>query len=176
MTSNYYFIDDKQSAISELQTKLRMISEYDSDIPTVLVDGIYGSETREAVRIFQQKNGFAPTSQVNFETFTEIDSQYSALIRQTENEGSLPDFSKLEGNAISPGERSEYVIALKTMISKISERDESFATEIDNVFDAKTEDNIRRLQEIFGHEVNGTVDLALWKDISEFISQYNNID
>ncbi len=176
MNTDHYFIDDRQRAVSDLQLRLRLISEYDNDIPTVLVDGIYGAETREAVRIFQQKNGIPATARVNLETFTAIEEQYSLLVRQTENEGVMPDFSQLEGNVISPGERSEYVTMLKLMISKISERDESFSTEINNNFDAKTEGHIRRLQEIFGYESTGEVDLALWKDLTELTSQFNNID
>ncbi len=176
MNKAYYFMDDKQQAVSELQFKLRFISQYDTDIPTVLVDGIYGAETREAVRIFQAKNGLSPTGRVNFDTFTEINLQHEFFVKQNDNSGVLPDFSELEGNVISPGERSEYVTMLKLMISKISERDERFSTEIDNYFNERTENHIKDLQEIFGHEVNGLVDLALWKDLTELTSQYNSIN
>ncbi len=176
MNETHYFVDDKQRAVSDVQLQLRLISEYDSDIPTVLVDGIYGEETRESVRIFQSKNGLAATGRMDFDTFTELQTQHSALLRQTDNIGVFPDFSGLEGNVISLGEQSEYVTMLKLMISKISERDESFSTEINDRFDAKTEEHIVRLQDIFGYESTGLVDLALWKDLFEFTTQYSSIN
>ncbi len=170
MNNDFYYMDDKSRAVSDLQTKLRVLSEYDSDIPTVLTDGVYGEETRAAVRAFQRKNGMTPSGRVDYNTFSEIESQHAEIIYMTDNDGINIDFSTLEGNVISPGERSEYVYALKLMLSRLSERDERFATEIDNFFDERTERNIRLLQEIFGIESDGSVDLALYKILSELLT------
>ncbi len=171
MNKDFYYMDDKSRAVSELQAKLRVISEYDSDIPTVIADGIYGEETGEAVRAFQRKNALTPSGRVDYATFTELEAQHAEIVYMTDNEGVALDFSKLEGNVISPGERSEYVLMLKLMLSKLSERDERFATELDNYFDERTEQSVRLLQEIFGYEQNGKVDLALYKSLAELIGK-----
>ncbi|MBQ5905246.1 MAG: peptidoglycan-binding protein, partial [Clostridia bacterium] len=49
---------DKQMAISELQQALRDIAKTDSDILSVIPDGIFAEETEEAVKSFQRKYGF----------------------------------------------------------------------------------------------------------------------
>ena len=49
-----YTDEQKLRHISELQRYLYSISHYNKKIPRILPDGIYGPETTQAVRTFQQ--------------------------------------------------------------------------------------------------------------------------
>ncbi len=163
MINTQYYVTDKARAVYDLQLMLRAISEYDENIPTVLTDGIYGDETRISVTAFQSQNGLPPTGSIDFNTHRAIVDIYSQLLLETDNSGVQIDFSALADNQISSKERSEYVIALKLLLSKLSVNDSRFETEIDAFYDDATAEKVLLLQEIFGHEQTGAVDLKFWK-------------
>ncbi len=64
-----YRIDREEEAIREVQRYLRAISYKESRVPHVGVDGIYGEETREAVRAFQALFPLLVTGLVDAQTF-----------------------------------------------------------------------------------------------------------
>ena len=59
-----------------LQTYLRQLSYHDSDIPPVVIDGIFDSKTRDALRIFQRKNNLTPTGKADITTFDLLYQKY----------------------------------------------------------------------------------------------------
>lgn len=58
--------------IRTLQTMLRAIARLNTNIPLVIPDGIYGSDTVNAVTAFQQQFGLPATGVVNLGTWNEI--------------------------------------------------------------------------------------------------------
>ena len=52
-----YYIEEKEEAIANVQRNLLIISQINENIPQVSVDGIYGEETRNAVKIYQISKG-----------------------------------------------------------------------------------------------------------------------
>ena len=62
--------------IRSLQTMLRVISEYNGSVPTLIPDGIYGNETRDAVIAFQRNNGLPVTGITDQQTWEKISAQY----------------------------------------------------------------------------------------------------
>lgn len=71
-----YRIDRKEEAIAEVQRYLRAISYAEKVIPHIAVDGIYGKETKEAVRAFQILLSLAQTGVVDDETFAALYRRY----------------------------------------------------------------------------------------------------
>ena len=65
--------------IRSLQTMLRVISEIDKRIPTVVPDGIYGSTTQQAVTAFQRQHGLPATGVVNQDTWEHIVTSIKAF-------------------------------------------------------------------------------------------------
>ena len=55
------FIDQREEVIKDVQKWLRTIGREYPDFPEVFIDGIYGSETAEAVMFFQTKKGLPAT-------------------------------------------------------------------------------------------------------------------
>ena len=47
------------SAVEQLQFWLNTLAQYESSIPSVTVDGVYGSGTAGAVRAFQRRYGLS---------------------------------------------------------------------------------------------------------------------
>ena len=78
-----YNVEDKKSAVRQLQRLLLEIS-YSSDSPRISIDGIYGKNTREAVRRFQSRCGLPVTGDTDFETWCALLSEYKAARKQKE--------------------------------------------------------------------------------------------
>ena len=67
-----YRIDREEEAIREVQRYLRAVSYRHASIPHVGVDGIYGEQTREAVRAFQLLFSLDETGVVDMNTFSRL--------------------------------------------------------------------------------------------------------
>lgn len=71
-----YRIDRDEEATAEVQRYLRALSYRHNEVPHVGVDGIYGEETRAAVRAFQVLFSLDATGRVDEETFSLLYSEY----------------------------------------------------------------------------------------------------
>ena len=65
--------------VSDLQSYLRLIASNINEIPTVEVDGIYGQQTENSVRRFQELYGIPVTGAVGPVTWYSIAREYDAL-------------------------------------------------------------------------------------------------
>ena len=77
-----YRIDREEEAIAEVQRYLRAISYRHASIPHIGVDGIYGEQTREAVRAFQVLFSLLETGVVNEETFSRLYREFLTVPRR----------------------------------------------------------------------------------------------
>ena len=80
---NIYRIDKEAEAIAQVQTYLRALSYRHEEIAHVGVDGIYGEETREAVRAFQLLYGLEATGSVDMKTFLLLYEEHLTVPRRT---------------------------------------------------------------------------------------------
>lgn len=65
--------------VRQLQEQLNLIGNYYTAIPALMVDGIYGERTAEAVRQFQRINNMPQTGVVDFPTWYRISDRYVRL-------------------------------------------------------------------------------------------------
>ena len=65
--------------VEHLQYMLSVLSEYIPEIPSVAIDGVYGSATRNAVLAAQRRFGLPQTGEVDFDTWDELYDQYSGI-------------------------------------------------------------------------------------------------
>lgn len=72
------------SKVSQIQEQLNTIAEAYPAVPTVTVDGIYGDETKNAVRVFQGIFGLGQTGIVDYPTWYKIQEIYVAVSRIAE--------------------------------------------------------------------------------------------
>ena len=70
---------DQGIKVEHLQYMLSVLSAYIPEIPSVTVDGIYGSATRNAVIAAQRRFGLPQTGEVDFNTWDEIYDQFAGI-------------------------------------------------------------------------------------------------
>ena len=79
-----YRIDRKEEAVREVQRYLRAVSYRHDSVPHVGIDGIYGKETKEALRAFQLLFSLPPTGEADQETFTRLYREFLQIPRRGE--------------------------------------------------------------------------------------------
>lgn len=72
------------SKVTQIQEQLNVIADAYPALPKVMVDGIYGKETQNAVRIFQGIFGLGETGVVDYPTWYKIQEIYVAVSRIAE--------------------------------------------------------------------------------------------
>ena len=70
---------DRGIQVEHLQYRLRVLAAYRSQIPSVAVDGLYGSATRNAVLAAQGYFGLPQTGTVDLTTWNEIYDQFTGI-------------------------------------------------------------------------------------------------
>ena len=78
-------MDNKQTAVKEVQTWLRALAKVDHKIREVNVDGFYGEETENAVNDFQVVNGLPDTGVVDYKTWCMLYDQYKLIKKKKVN-------------------------------------------------------------------------------------------
>lgn len=67
------------SEVEQMQFWLSTLAQYESSIPSVTVDGVYGSGTAAAVRAFQRRYGLTVDGIVGRTTWTELYDQFRSI-------------------------------------------------------------------------------------------------
>lgn len=73
-------LGDENIYVERVQNYLNFISDFNSSIPKVAVDGVYGPATAAAVRAFQSQNGLEATGTVGAATFGALAREYRRLL------------------------------------------------------------------------------------------------
>lgn len=165
-------IEDRAMAVREVQKYLLVISQTEEYPVAVIVDGVYGDNTRAAVSVFQRRNGIAPTGAVDIITFYALEEQYSKIIEATVASEAVIDRSLYP---LQIGDSSEDVSILNSYIRalNISYPDLPFP-ESGSFFSKKTEDAVKNLQSRMLRDENGEVDRILMVRIYDEI-RFRNI-
>lgn len=69
--------------VSVMQRYINTIAEFDPDIPSVTVDGVYGQQTANAVRAIQRQAGLDETGYIGWTTWRRIVTLYNDLVHET---------------------------------------------------------------------------------------------
>ena len=148
--------------IKDVQKWLRTIGREYPDFPEVFIDGIYGSETAEAVAFFQRKKGLQVTGNIDRETFDSLYSEYLRIIRASRILGFIPKFEEYTEGEMRPGDVLDDIFVLQLLLRAVSLDDNDLFVEINGVFNEETEKAVRKLQNKIGMTENGRVNGELW--------------
>lgn len=77
-----YTDDQRRDHVRELQEYLRALSATDERYPLLGVDGVFGPETTEAVKVFQQTTNSPVTGTVKRDDWERIVREYGNLLLQ----------------------------------------------------------------------------------------------
>ncbi len=158
------------TAIRDLQTFLRKISQHNSNVISVVPDGIFGEQTKNSVMSFQRAYNLPVTGKVDYPTWIYITDVYFKIIESEEK----PQAAELIPIYILPvgeGTSNVYVNLIQSMINVIASLDKGFnKVPINGVYDEATQNEIKKVQALSGLKENGIMDKATWKSFSEIYS------
>lgn len=152
--------------VRSLQTMLRILAEDDRTLPTLIPDGIYGSQTRNAVSAFQRKFGIPVTGVTDQTTWERIVAeQTTALIRLGLAE---PLQLILNPNQVlRRGERHPYISLVQSMLVALGQIYGSITPPgISGVLDDATADALSSFQYLSALPQTGELDKITWKHLA----------
>lgn len=164
-----YQLYDRNSAIKEIQKYLHVISDkVDADVPRISIDGVYGKETEESVRVFQSIYGLDITGVVDLETFNLLYLLYNGAIEEINTKDYI---IKDEIFPLRVGDQHNDIIVLHLYLSELEKRYPQLGRAgKSNYYSKNTETIISMLQEIFRYPVTGTVSKSLFARIQEEVN------
>jgi len=153
--------------VRTLQIRLNRISQNYPAIPKIFpIDGVFGEETENAVKKFQEIFNLTTDGIVGNATWYKILYYYNGVKRLNElySEGiSYDEISKQFTDELVPGSTGANVLTVQYFLSLIAEFVKSVSAPlIDGFFGPETESSVRSFQQTYGLPVTGTVDLLTW--------------
>ena len=155
-------------AVFEVQSYLRNISRLDGDISPVVPDGIFATETTEAVKSFQRKYSLKETGVINYETWELIKNKNSEAVFIASEPLQIVKITN-EDLPLVKGMDNTLVYTLHLMLNNVAGRYENFTPlPLQSLFDDNTEREVRRFQRVISHTESGQVDKVTWNNLAEF--------
>lgn len=161
--------------VRSLQTMLRVLGEDEPALKSVVPDGFYGDQTRNAIYHFQRSRGLPATGVTDQQTWDRIVVDYSpALTRLIPAE---PLQIILEpGQVIRRGEYNIYLYVVQAVLLTLSESYASItAPEVTGILDAPTSDAISTFQYLSGLPQTGELDKVTWKNMARHYTLAGNL-
>lgn len=152
--------------VRSLQTMLRILAEDDRNLSSVIPDGIYGSQTRNAVSAFQRKYGIPVTGVTDQATWERIVAEQApALVRLGPAE---PLRLILNPNQVlRRGDRHPYLYLVQSMLVALAQIYGSItAPGISGVLDEATADALSSFQYLCALPQTGQLDKITWKHLA----------
>lgn len=152
--------------IRSVQQMLRVIGENDERLPSVVPDGIYGTDTVRAVSAFQRSVGLPVTGIVDQGTWEEIVVHYElALIQQAEAE---PLRIILDpGQVIRRGESDPNLYVVQAILYVLSRQYAGITPPgMTGVLDIATAEALSSFQQMNLLPVTGELDKHTWKHLA----------
>lgn len=158
------YSDDRTNTF-QLQRFLQKISETDADIPFLNTDGIYGDETTEAVRKYQEKYNLPQTGVADYETWESIYELYRDLMELTDE--ALPlHIYPIEIITIKQGDNGDAVIIIQLLLNNFANRYTNLnKVRVTGQYTGETADAVRNFQNISLLEPTGEVNRPTWNEM-----------
>ena len=155
------------SAVEQLQFWLNTLAQYESSIPSLTVDGVYGTGTANAVRAFQRKYGLTVDGVVGQSTWTELYDQFRSIQSDNGTPNAYPGTALREGASGQNVRLVQFWLKIaRTVYPSLSN------VTVDGKFGSATTAAVRRFQTYFGLTSDGVVGRTTWNKLYEV---YNDI-
>lgn len=151
--------------IRALQTMLRTIAQTDLRQLSVVPDGVYTSQTADAVRSFQENNALPATGTADQATWEKIVEAYRPA--RTEAMAAQPIFITLNpGQTFRRGDRHHHISLVQAMLQLMGKVYPQFPdVGLTGSFDAATEEAVLMLQQLSNLTPTGVLDKMTWKHL-----------
>lgn len=155
-----------EQPIRSLQTMLRIIAEDDNHLPTVVPDGIYGSETEVVVSAFQRREGLPDTGITDQLTWDQIVKAYEAALIRVGKAQPI-EIIMDSGKIYKLGETGPYIYLLQSILIQLSQDHPTITAPNHNgILDTATSQAISAFQALADLPVTGELDKITWKNIA----------
>ena len=155
------------SSVEQMQFWLNTLAQYDSSIPSVTVDGVFGSGTAAAVRAFQRKYGLTPDGAVGRSTWEELYDQFRSIQSDNGTPNAYPGTPLRQGDSGQNVRLIQFWLKIaRTVYSSLSN------VAVDGKFGSSTAAAVRKFQSYFGLTSDGIVGRTTWNKLYEV---YNDI-
>lgn len=152
--------------VRSLQTMLRVLSEVNPVLPSIVPDGIFGSQTRQAVYAFQQEYGIPATGVSDQETWDRILVEHELAFTRLSPAEPLQLILN-PNQVIRRNESHPYLLLVQSMLVTLSEISGAFsAPSITGILDQKTSDALASFQHSSNLPQTGELDKVTWKHLA----------
>ena len=155
------------SSVEQVQFWLNTLSQYESSIPSITVDGIYGTSTANAVRAFQRLNGLTVDGVVGQITWNAIYNEFRSIQSDNGTPNAYPGTALRQGASGQNVRLVQFWLKIaRTVYSSLNN------VTVDGVFGAATAAAVKKFQSYFGLTSDGVVGRTTWNKLYEI---YNDI-
>ena len=156
--------------VEQVQFWLSGLAQFDSSIPSVNVDGAYGSATQSAVRAFQRSAGLTVDGVVGQNTWEAL---YAAWVRAMSDVGG----TAWPGTVLRTGARGNDVRTVQFWLLLAAGNYSALSSvTVDGIFGSATASAVTAFQRYFGLTADGAVGHATWNKLQEVgIAVANNL-
>ncbi len=156
--------------VRRMQTFLNRIHRNYPLIPTIApVDGNFGTQTQESVRVFQRTFNLTADGIVGVSTWNKISQIYAAVtgLAELNAEGEFIGIGNVPPTSIlRQGSRGDDVLKLQFLLNYIAQFYSSVQTVTqDSVFGSVTANSVRSFQRQFGLSADGVVGQNTWNKL-----------
>ncbi|MBP5289705.1 MAG: peptidoglycan-binding protein [Clostridia bacterium] len=171
-------IGSSGEAVRTIQRQLNRIARNYPAIPTVTVDGVYGTSVRAQVQAFQRIFNLTADGAVGKRTWYRISAIYTAVTHLGEltSEGERPLYNDFEypGTPLRRGDVGSDVQAMQFYLQNIAAYNNFIPTlAADGRFGEQTENVVTAFQSFYGLNVDGVVGESTWNKI---VSVYKGLE
>lgn len=162
MNNNYLTFGTTGKEVEKLQLFLVEIVPLFPNMPIINIDGVYGEETKNAVKKFQSLNSLPVTGDVDTYTWNVLNNLYSKANKKRQND----EFLDQSVNVVKEGSNNNYVVDLQKYLNKISVKYPTIGIlNVDGRFGPKTKASVIEFQRLFNLPQDGIVGTATWEAI-----------
>ena len=155
------------SAVEQVQFWLNTLAQYDSAIPSVTVDGVYGTGTANAVRAFQRRYGLTVDGVAGQNTWNELYDEFRSIQSDNGAPNAYPGTPLRQGASGQNVRLIQFWLKIaRTVYSSLNN------VTVDGKFGAATTAAVKKFQSYFGLTSDGVVGRATWTKLYEV---YNDI-
>lgn len=164
-------IGDRGENVEHLQRMLNDLSEVHPSVLMLVVDGIFGDNTKSSVEEFQKVAGLSANGIVDVETWNRLHFFHSnrEMLRNRQSGIKVEDHLDQSNNVLKEGSNGKYVMDLQRYLNMISNKYSSInKLVVDGAFGPKTKAVVLEFQRIARLDQDGIVGQDTWKKLYNY--------
>lgn len=158
--------------VSVVQYYIDVIAYFNSAIPIIKIDGVFGSETKNSVMEFQRFYGLPVTGVVDRTTWNTIQNVYFQIVESLNSNMAVGKAIAYPGYFLKRGMENNDVKLIQIYLNEISKTDPQIpSVSITGFFGNQTVNAVRAIQEKYGITQSGNIGPLTWRKIADLYNE-----